>query len=352
VAVRRFTRRLDLVLIVAFSIPSLAVAQQQFADPDFTPHVEIPSWRGEGPRVAIDEAHSNLHTAGGEYRPFAGLLTADGYRVTSLKERIDRDSLDDIEVVVIANARNLDALRSGTLDEPAFTEKECDVVEEWVRKGGALLLIADHAPFGQAAASLAARFGVEFGTGWVFDLRDTEITTQIVFSIEDGSLGRHETTEGRGDSERVKTVRSFTGQSLRGPDGAVPLLKLSETAREALLPDDLEAEATALSSGSPAFGSRSIAVAGRSQGMAMEFGKGRIVVLGEAGMFSAQIVRYADGRDMRVGMNVPGYDNRQFALNVMRWLANPDELRRESLESATVPRRKLTSIMRPIIRSR
>ena len=36
--------------------------------------------------VAIDEAHSNFHTASGQYKPFTDLLTADGYRVVGWKD--------------------------------------------------------------------------------------------------------------------------------------------------------------------------------------------------------------------------------------------------------------------------
>ena len=57
---------------------------------------------------------------------------------------------------------------------------------------------------------------------------------------------------------------------------------------------------------------------------AMTFGKGRVVVLGEAALFSAQIIRFADGnqqRETKFGMNVPGNDDRQFALNVLHWLS-------------------------------
>jgi len=57
--------------------------------------------------------------------------------------------------------------------------------------------------------------------------------------------------------------------------------------------------------------------AGRVQGLAMKFGKGRVVVLGEAGMLSAQI----DNKGRVFGMNYPNVDNRQFALNIMHWLS-------------------------------
>jgi hypothetical protein len=53
----------------------------------------------------------------------------------------------------------------------------------------------------------------------------------------------------------------------------------------------------------------------------MTYGDGRVVVLGEAGMLSAQLVRFPNGRETRFGMNVPGNDNQQFALNVLHWLS-------------------------------
>jgi hypothetical protein len=65
-------------------------------------------------------------------------------------------------------------------------------------------------------------------------------------------------------------------------------------------------------------------VGGRAQGIAMKYGKGRLVVAGEAALFSAQIIRYKEGdeqHEFKMGMNVPGNDDRQFTLNVMHWLS-------------------------------
>jgi hypothetical protein len=58
--------------------------------------------------------------------------------------------------------------------------------------------------------------------------------------------------------------------------------------------------------------------AGHAQGIAFKFGKGRVVVMAEAGMLSAQL---AGPRKMKFGMNRPGIDNRQLALNIMHWLS-------------------------------
>ena len=55
----------------------------------------------------------------------------------------------------------------------------------------------------------------------------------------------------------------------------------------------------------------------------MPFGTGRLVVLGEAALLSAQIIRYTDPqpRNMKIGMNTPGNDDCQFALNIVHWLS-------------------------------
>jgi hypothetical protein len=289
----------------------LPLAAQQVADPDFRPSVPKPAYARNGPAVVIDEAHGNFHTADGRYKPLADLLRSDGYRVVAGTQKFGPRSLPGAGVLIISNAL-------GESGGPAFTEQECDVVRDWVRDGGSLLLIADHAPFGGAAENLGKRFGVEMGRGWAFDLGGAEgLTTQLDFSRANGLLGTHPILRGRDASEEVKTVRSFTGQSLSAPEGATVLMKLGATAREALTPEDFDAELKAP-------GSRARSVAGRAQGLAIPFGKGRVVMLGEAAMLSAQIVRFTeDGKqtEFKMGMNVPGTDDRQFALNVLHWLS-------------------------------
>jgi hypothetical protein len=301
-----------------------AHARQQVVDPDFKPIVAKPAYPSGGPTVAIDEAHKNFHTAGGQYRPFADLLRADGYTVIGSTRRFEPGAFAGIDVLVVANAN------AGNFTDAVFADAECDVVRDWVSDGGALLLIADHAPFGTSAANLGQRFGVTMGKGWAFDRTEKGdgITTQLTFSRGNGLLGDHVIIRGRDPGEQVNSVRSFTGQSLGLPDGASALLKLSGTAREAPLTADLDAEAAAAAEaakgGAAAVGSRSASVAGRVQGLALTMGKGRVVVLGEAAMFSAQVVTLDAGgtpRTFRAGMNVPGTDDQQFALNVVRWLS-------------------------------
>lgn len=303
----------------AFSVQ----ARQQVVDPDFKPVVARPAYHGNGPTVAIDEAHVNFHTAGGRYKPFTDLLTKDGYRIISSKKTFQKGTFDSVDILVIANAF------SGILANPSFTEEECDVVSDWVREGGSLLLIADHAPFGSAAANLGQRFGVEMGKGWAYDVRPLGggITTQLIFSRENGLLADHPIVHGRDTSEAVKLVRSFTGQSLSIPENATALLKFSPTAREVPDAKDLNVSDSLARVDSNSLSTtdvNSVSVNGRAQGLAFKFGKGKVVMLGEAAMFSAQVVTLTVGgtkRTIKAGMNVPGHDDQQFALNVLHWLS-------------------------------
>jgi hypothetical protein len=188
-----------------------------------------------------------------------------------------------------------------------------------------LLLIADHAPFGDAASRLATRFGVTMGKGFVFDIANSDFSpTILIFSAENGLLGDHPVLRGRSESERIRRVVSFQGQSLQGPPGSVSLLTFSATAYEADTQAALQqaqrvAGTRSRDSHEPIEHTRS--AAGLSQGIALEFGKGRVVVMGEAGLFSAQILRSGQAPDLKFGMNRPGNDDRQFALNVMHWLS-------------------------------
>ncbi len=68
-------------VVVFASVRSVAVGQQ-IPDPDFDAKVERPAYTDRHPAVLFDEAHNNFHTAGGRYKPFADLVTNDGYAVT------------------------------------------------------------------------------------------------------------------------------------------------------------------------------------------------------------------------------------------------------------------------------
>jgi len=284
-------------------ICAIAVGQQQ-ADPEFNTSVENPAYKREGPRVMFDEAHHNFHTSEGRYKPFVDLMFNDGYRVIRNRLPFTKQRLDTFKILVIADALGAEEDDDAGADDSAFNVDEITAVHDWVKDGGSLLLIADHAPFGGAASALANKFGVDMSKGYTFDPENSvaDLPSQLIFSRENKLLASHPITEGRNEKERVNLVRSFTGQSLKGPEGSTGILNLSNTATDR-----------------PAYSAEtSTSAAGRTQAVAFKFGKGRVVVQGEAAMLSAQI----SGADKQpMGMNVPGNDNKQYALNLMHWLS-------------------------------
>ncbi len=282
---------------------SVSAVAQQMADPEFNTTVAKPAYNSSGPRVMFDEAHHNFHTTDGRYKPFVDLMTNDGYRIIRNRQPFTKATLSSFKVLVIANALGAEELDDEGADASAFTEEECQAVQEWVKDGGALLLIADHAPAGGAAAALSNRFGVDMNKGFTYDPNNSvpNIPSLLIFSRENKLLAVHPITEGRDQNERVNKVWAFTGQSLKGPANSAAILVLSDTATDK---PSREAET-------------SVSAAGRAQAVALKFGKGRVVVQGEAAMLSAQI---AGPNKEKMGMNAPGIDNRQYALNLMHWL--------------------------------
>jgi len=288
-------------------------AHTQGTDVNFNANVTYPAYAKQHPRVLFDEAHNNADTSVGRYKPFTELILSDGCKVVSGKQAFSKKALKGYTVLVIANASG----PNGHMEASAFTQEECDAVRDWVTSGGALLLITDHAPFGTAIGELSKRFGVDVTIGYTIDKvhfnKGSDDQTELVFSREDGLLGEHPITNGRGANERINRVITFSGTSLKGPNNSVAFLKLSDTAFDVVPP---EAKPTRAAE-EPLPEHKPLSAAGRAQGIALEFGKGRVVVLGEAAMLTAQTTR----QGVPFGMNVPGIDNRQLALNIMHWLS-------------------------------
>lgn len=319
-------------LLLFFLIVVSSVLAQQMADPDFNAMVAHPAYTSSHPRLAIDEAHKNFHTKDGRFKPFADLLRSDGYEVVANTEEFTAKGLARTDVLVISNALG-EEIKDEGVSGPAFSKAECEAVYEWVRNGGSLFLIADHAPFGAAASSLAERFGVNLGKGFVFDVNpeavDGRDITSMVFSEQNHLLGKHPIVQGRNEDERLRKVIAFTGESMSVPDGATAVLRLSPSAGEVPSRDEgrrLHSDDAAKQKELRAEAAKKWPAGGRAMAIAFTVGRGRVVMNGEAGMLSAQVFREKDkdGNEKivgRMGMNVPGTDDRQYVLNVLHWLS-------------------------------
>ena len=133
-------------------------------DPDFDVNVPHPAYAAKHPAVGIDEGHRNFDTAAGRYKPFVDLLSNDGYRISSIRDPLTARRLDDYDVLIVANAQLLQ-----NEQKSPFTRDESESLQNWVRGGGGLLLIANQQSFASAAAELAQYFGVRWAGQFVYD---------------------------------------------------------------------------------------------------------------------------------------------------------------------------------------
>ena len=296
-------------LMAAMVLAPLSTAAQQRSDEDF--HFENPAPAfpaGDGPRVCIDEAHHNFHTAEGRYAPFAALLRGDGYEVTRFTSSLTGDALTGCDLLVVANPLGEANVDDWDYPHPsAFTKDEMRDLMLWVWGGGRFLLFADHAPIAGAARDLAAVFGVVMLDVYV----DGTPGGPDVFRVADGTLQPHAIIEGRGAPERVDSVTTFTGQAFQITQGWQPLLVFG--------PDAIARINASQTFQRVAFrDSPSFSVAGWVHGAVREWDSGRVVFLGEAAMCSAQV----SGPERNpMGMNHPNApQDAQFCLNVVRWL--------------------------------
>ncbi|WP_299978585.1 hypothetical protein [uncultured Pseudoteredinibacter sp.] len=258
------------------------------------------------PRVKIDAAHANFHTLEGKYQPFAKVLSNAGFQVSSNLKSIDRDLLKSTDILVIANALHPQNRRNWDLPNyPAFKRSEIEALFNWVKAGGSLMLIADHMPFPKAAEELAEIFGFHFSNSYVEILGSRE----QYFEISDNSLQSHAILTGMQGSQSISKVRGFMGQAFLSPPQAKPIMSFSKAA-VAYMPK----KSWGINDDTP-----TIPVQGWHQGASLELGKGRLLVFGEAGMFTAQV----SGKEQwKMGLAAKGAEqNEQFLINSLLWLA-------------------------------
>lgn len=294
----------NITFLVCGLLTATAAFTQQVADSAFSYQIKTPAYAlGAGPVVTVDEAHFNFHTISGRYYPFATLLGQDGYQLRAGTESFSKNSLKGTEILVIANALPHNGPWVLPTD-PAFTKEEVEAVKNWVKDGGGLLLIADHMPFPGAAEHLAAAFGFEFVNG--FAMRKDGSAES--FTRDKGNLKSSPVTDGRNASENVDHISIFTGQGFVAPPEAQAFLLL-DTSYTILSPQRAWEfdEKTPSRSGE-----------GHVAGACLTYGKGKIVVMGEAAMFTAQL---AGPQRQKVGMNHPdASQNPQLLLNILHWL--------------------------------
>lgn len=282
------------------------------ADSSYEPSIRAPLFHAPAPLLLFDEAHRNRHRLNETYAPFLKLATAAGVKVEPLREPATPQSLQPAAALMIVTAQG----PADPGDQPAFTSQEIAAIRDFVANGGGLILIVDHYPFADAAQGLADTFGVELSRGMTFDAEHADKSvndeSQLVFSRANGLLAAHPVTRD------LDSVVIFTGASMSVPHGATGILMVGDNATD-LLPS-----VKVVKDGSD---TRTIVdypasqpARGRALGVVLEHGRGRVAIIGDSAMLTAQY----DRKTARTyGFTSKGFDNERFALNLLRWVIGP-----------------------------
>lgn len=297
------------IMLIFLNLP----LEIQGADKYYKPDIRTPSYhKNSGPVIFIDQGHFNFHTLNGRLRSTVQLLRQDGYRVRPYDGRFESGKLKDCRILMIVNALNEADTKEWILPaKSAFDDEEIKAVSYWVQNGGSLFLVADHMPFAGAAARLAAQFGFTLGNGFAMDT----IGKEDYFIRADTTLHSNFITNGRNKDEQVDSILSFTGHAFEIPEDAVSFMTFSDVYLQ-WYPDT-------------AWHFRNVVpvnIEGYSQGAYKKFGEGRVVILGEAMMITAQLGLGLSWKKM--GMNLQqAPHNYKLLLNIIHWLDGEEEWR-------------------------
>ncbi len=284
-----------------------ALASQR-ADPDFEIKIDSRTFPpGEGPVITVDEGHHNAHTATGRYSFFADILRQDGYVVERSGTAFTAENLADVEILVVATPLN--GMEDGSLPpRSALKDEEVTQLHDWIRRGGSLFLVSDHMPIPGAQENLLQAFGIHGLNGGARP-SDPSMSSTIIFRRSDGSLGPHPVIDGLNPSERINSVASLGGFAFQAGNDFEPLFVLPDN----IVSHQLDHWFT------PSQDYERIPVGGWLQAALGKIGEGRVAIMGEAGMFTAQV---RGPEQWANGLSDPETaENPQFMLNVMHWLS-------------------------------
>ena len=293
------------IFLLTFLFSSYCLQAQMINDPSFDSKVLQPYYKNaQGPKVLIDGGHHNFFIQRSLMNPFIDLIKSDGYNPQIDSLPITKKHLSTYNIVVLNPAYPFDYGTKKELgDLKAYSKEEIDHVYNYVNKGGSLLILTEKSPMINAMEPLLNKFGITATYGTIADTlhQDKQFGKNVIhYSRENGMLTvNHPILKGRNASEEINHIVMITGSAFKGQDytNILPTSRAAQMGNAGVF--------TPVEQGS-------------SMGLAGKVGKGKVVVLSDTEIFIAMLF----SKDkIKVGMQMPEYDLKQLALNIMHWLS-------------------------------
>ncbi len=237
-----------------------------------------------GAAILVDGGHANRHgigtaAAAGTLGWLAHAAGDAKIEVAEIRVPITRDLLSRGRLLVLAGAST------------PLAPSEVEAIARWVESGGSVLLLADHPPFAAPLQPLARRLGAGISDEMIAGAPDAPGgNVRLLFTRAAGTVAAHPITDG------ADRIRTYGGQAVWSKRGGTPLLVLRPPLRTI--------EGGVLELPAPA-----------GQLIAFASGKGRVVLSGETGLFTAQ-----RAGDEPIGLGAPDSGNPHLVINTLRWL--------------------------------
>ncbi len=313
--------RLIIIALIAGS-SLLAAADAQIpkkvvdaeADIDYRHDFE-PLTKKHNTRVLIDRYHNTIYTSEGAEtgaHVMLEIMGRDGFSIEYAEASLTNGALDNADILIIHGLPNdeIELKNGATLWKSPLSNDEIDAIARFVDGGGGLYLSLSHFPNGSGALPLLEAFAVKFRDGYLYskeypsftDPENGRCSHYFGMSRDDGTLNTEHPLIKAG--LKVDKVDYLCGAAIfRNPEDAVlPFPPGSQNYNQ----DDTINEASDHYAGMIGF----------------DYGKGKVVVAADQGMFRDFIFTFDSGEKVYVTITSPDNDNANLFINMMRWLSS------------------------------
>ncbi len=267
-----------------------------------------------GTRVLIDRYHKTIYTEEGfatGAHVMLDIMNRDRFDVSYIETPVSEDLLQGQDVLIIHGLPNdkIELENGGVFWKSPLIDAEIAAIVRWVDQGGGLYVSLSHFPGGSGALPLLEAFAVKFRDGYIYSKEYPSFTDPVNghcshyfgMSARDNTLNtKHPIIK---NGLPVAKVDYLCGAAIfRNPEDAVlPFPPGSENYNKG----DTISESSDFYAGMIAF----------------EYGKGKVVVAADQGMFRDFIFTFDTGEKVYVTITNPDNDNANLFINMMRWLS-------------------------------
>lgn len=288
------------------------------ADIEYSHQFE-PLAQRHGTRVLIDRHHKTIYRNEGletGAHVMLDIMDRDGFSVAYAENALAAEALGNADILIIHGLPNdeIELDNGAVFWKSPLSEKEVETIVRFVDAGGGLYLSLSHFPNGSGALPLLEAFAVKFRDGYLYskeypsftDPQNGRCSHYFGMSRRDGTINDGHPIINAGLPVREIDFHCGAAVFRKSGDPVLPFPEASENHTEGSISDP----------------ENSFEISDAYAGMiGFQYGKGKVVVATDQGMFRNFIFTFDTGERVYVTITSPDNDNANLFVNMMRWLS-------------------------------